>query len=381
MLLSLADIEQAGRRHLPRALHAYVSGGVEDNVSLAGNRAAFREYGFVPRVLVNVALRSQAATLFGRSYATPVGIAPMGICAMTAYRGDIVLARGAAAENALMIFSGSSLIPLEEVISSVKGSPPWFQAYLPGDVPRITALIDRVARAGFETLVLTVDVPVASNREHNVRAGFSTPLRPSLRLAWDGLSHPRWLFGTFLRTLVRHGMPHFENNFATRGAPVLSAQAVRDYSDRGHLTWEHFALIRRQWKGRLVVKGILHRDDARLAREAGADGIIVSNHGGRQLDGAAAPLRVLPEIVEACRDLPVMLDSGVRRGTDVLKALALGAKFVFIGRPFNYAAALGGEEGVRRALRIVSAEISIDMAMLGITSLEQLTPGQVRRVS
>jgi L-lactate dehydrogenase (cytochrome) len=380
-LLSLADFEDAGRRHLPRALHAYVSGGVEDDVSLAGNRAAYREYGFVPRVLVNIAQRSQATTLFGRRYETPVGIAPMGICAMTAYRGDIVLARGAAAEKALMIFSGSSLIPLEEVFSAVKDNPPWFQAYVPGDVPRIEALIARVARAGFETLVLTVDVPVASNREHNVRAGFSTPLRPSLRLAWDGISHPRWLFGTFLRTLVSHGMPHFENNFATRGAPVLSAQAVRDYSDRGHLTWEHFALIRRQWKGRLVVKGILHRDDARLAREAGADGVIVSNHGGRQLDGALAPLRVLPEIVEACHDLPVMIDSGVRRGTDVLKALALGAKFVFVGRPFKYAAALGGEAGVRRALRILSAEISTDMAMLGITSLGELGPGHVRRIA
>ena len=205
---------------------------------------------------------------------------------MTAYRGDIVLARGAAAENALMIFSGSSLIPLEQVISSVKEKPPWFQAYLPGDVPRIEALIERVARAGYETLVLTVDVPIAANREHNVRAGFSTPLRPSLRLAWDGLTHPRWLFGTFLRTLLAHGMPHFENNYATRGAPVLSAQAVRDYSDRGHLHWEHFRLIRGLWKGRLVVKGILHVEDARLARDAGADGIIVSNHGGRQLDGA-----------------------------------------------------------------------------------------------
>jgi L-lactate dehydrogenase (cytochrome) len=380
-LLCLADFEEAGRRYLPRALHAYVSGGVEDGVSLAGNRAAYREYGFVPRVLVNIAQRSQATTLFGRRYEMPVGIAPMGICAMTAYRGDIVLARGAAAEKALMIFSGSSLIPLEEVFASVKGDPPWFQAYVPGDVPRIEALIARVARAGFETLVLTVDVPVASNREHNVRAGFSTPLRPSLRLAWDGISHPRWLFGTFLRTLISHGMPHFENNFATRGAPVLSAQAVRDYSDRGHLSWEHFALIRRQWKGRLVVKGILHRDDARLAREAGADGLIVSNHGGRQLDGALAPLRVLPEIVEACHDLPVMIDSGVRRGTDVLKALALGAKFVFVGRPFNYAAALGGEAGVRRALRILSAEISTDMAMLGITSLAELGPGHVRRMA
>jgi L-lactate dehydrogenase (cytochrome) len=303
----------------------------------------------------------------------------MGLCAMTAYRGDIVLARSAAAEKVPLVFSGSSLIRLEEVIASAPDQPPWFQAYLPGNAPQIEALIERVARAGYETLVLTVDVPVPSNREHNVRAGFSTPLRPSLRLAWDGVSHPRWLFGTFLRTLLAHGMPHFENNYATRGAPVLSAQAVRDYSDRGHLHWEHFRLIRRIWNGTLVVKGILHADDARIACDAGADGIVVSNHGGRQLDGAVAPLRVLPQIVAACPRIPVLMDSGVRRGTDVLKALALGAKFVFVGRPFNYAAALAGEAGVRRAIGILAAEISTDMAMLGITSLAELTPRHLRR--
>ena len=333
----------------------------------------------MPRVLVDVSKRSTAATLFGRTYAAPFGIAPMGLCAMTAYRGDIVLARAAAAEKVPLVFSGSSLIRLEEVIASAQDQPPWFQAYLPGDASEIEALVERVARARYETLVLTVDVPVPSNREHNVRAGFSTPLRPSLRLAWDGASHPRWLLGTFVRTLLAHGMPHFENNYATRGAPVLSAQAVRDYSDRGQLHWAHFRLIRRLWKGMLVVKGVLHVDDARIARDAGADGIIVSNQGGRQLDGAVAPLRVLPQIVAECPQIPVMMDSGVRRGTDVLKALALGAKFVFVGRPFNYAAALGGEAGVRRAIGILAAELSTDMAMLGIISLAELTRAHVRR--
>jgi len=380
-LLSLHDIEEAGRRRLPAALRAYVAGGVEDGVSLAGNRAAYGEWSFVPRVLVNVAKRDLSTTLFGRRFDVPFGLAPMGICAMTGYRGDLSMARAAAAEKTLMVFSGSSLIPLEAVYAAAKESPPWFQAYLPGDIPRIDALLERVARAGYDVLVLTVDVPVASNREHNVRAGFSTPLRPSLRLAWDGLTHPRWLFGTFLRTLLLHGMPHFENNFAVRGAPVLSAQAVRDYSDRGHLNWEHFAHIRKRWKGRLVVKGILHVEDAKLARQHGADGIIVSNHGGRQLDGAIAPLRVLPEIVDACPDLQVMIDSGVRRGTDVLKALALGAKYVFVGRPMNYASALGGEAGVRRAISLLRAEVSTDMAMLGITSLAELSRAQLRRAS
>jgi L-lactate dehydrogenase (cytochrome) len=201
-----------------------------------------------------------------------------------------------------------------------------------------------------------------------------------VRLAWDGLTHPHWLFGTFLRTLARHGMPHFENNFATRGAPILSASVLRDYSDRGHLHWEHWRTVRRMWKGRLVIKGILHKADAALARDAGADGIIVSNHGGRQLDGAVAALRVLPGIVAACPDIPVMLDGGVRRGTDVLKALALGAKFVFAGRPFGYAAAIGGEAAVAHAIALLSAEVERDMAMLGINALADLGPEWLVRV-
>jgi L-lactate dehydrogenase (cytochrome) len=380
--LSLGDFEVAARRHLPRALWAYVSGGVEDNTARDGNRAAFREWTFVPRVLNDVGERSEETTLFGKTYSAPFGVAPMGITAMTAYRGDIVLARAAAAEKVVMIMSGSSLIPLEDVFACSRESPPWFGAYLPGDPAKIEALVERVARAGFPVLVITVDVPVGANRENNVRAGFSTPLRPTPSLAWDGITHPCWLFGTFLRTLVRHGMPHFENNYAERGAPVLSAAAVRDFAERGRLTWEHVARVRKQWKGPLLLKGILDREDALRAKGEGMDGVIVSNHGGRQLDAAIAPLRALPEIVQACgADYPVLLDSGVRRGTDILKALALGAKYVFAGRPFNYAAALGGEAGARRAMAILKNELSIDMAQLGITSLAGLSAGRLRRTT
>ena len=377
-MLSLDDFEAAARRHLPRPVFGYVAGAAETDWTHADNRAAFADYGFLPRVLVDVSTRSAQTTLFGRTHAAPFGIAPLGISALYAYRGDIVLATAAAEADIPMIMSGSSLIRLEEVAAKCPST--WFQAYLPGDVPAIVALIERVARAGFATLVVTVDSQVAGNRENNIRAGFSTPLRPTLRLAFDGITHPRWLCGTFLRTLARHGMPHFENNFATRGAPILSSTVLRDYSDRGHLHWEHWRLVRRMWKGTLVIKGILDKADARLARDAGADGLIVSNHGGRQLDGAVAALRVLPGIVAACPDIPVMLDGGVRRGSDVLKALALGAKFVFVGRPFGYAAAIGGIAGVTHAIELLSAEILRNMAMLGITDLAQLHPGWLMRV-
>ena len=369
-ILCLDDFEAAAAAHLPRPLFGYIAGAAETSLSFRANRKAFDDYRFVPRVMVDVSTRSTRQTLLGHCYAAPFGIAPLGLSALTAYRGDIVLARAAASADIPMIMSGSSLIRLEEVAAASPRA--WFQAYLPGDEEAIIALVERVARAGFKTLVITVDTPVAANRENNVRAGFSTPLRPSLRLAWDGLTHPRWLLGTFAQTLVRHGMPHFENNYATRGAPIMSPNVERDFSDRGHLNWGHLKLIRRLWAGTLVVKGILNSRDARVAGEAGADGVIVSNHGGRQLDGAVSPLSVLPEIVEACPDLPVMLDGGIGRGTDVLKAVALGARVVFIGRPFAYAAAVGGEPGVAHAIRLLAAEVSRNMAMLGIAALGEL---------
>jgi L-lactate dehydrogenase (cytochrome) len=378
-LLSLDDFEQAARRHLPRPVFAYVSGGVETDAALRDNRAAFDELGFIPRVLVDVSKRTTATTLFGREYSAPFGIAPMGISALSAYRGDLVQAAGAKASNIPMIMSGSSLIRLEEVCSACPET--WFQAYLPGEPERIIGLVDRAATAGFKTLVVTVDVAVLSNRENNVRAGFSTPLRPSLRLAWDGITHPRWLFGNALRTIVRHGMPHFENSFATRGAPILARDVERDFTKRDHLDWSHLALIRKRWQGRLVVKGVMNPLDARIAKDQGVDGLIVSNHGGRQLDFTVSPLRVLASVVEAAGGIPVMMDSGIRRGTDIMKALALGASFVFVGRPFNYAASIAGEEGVRHACEILQGELYRGMAQLGITSLGELDAAKLMRIA
>lgn len=372
-LRCLDDFEHAARLRLPRPVFGYLAEAAETKQSLRGNRECFNDFGFVPRVMMDVSRRSTATALFGQEYAAPFGMAPMGISALYAYRGDLVLARAAARANIPMIMSSSSLIRLEDVAAEKLGA--WFQAYLPGDAANVAALIERVAKAGFTTLVLTVDTPVTPNPENFARNGFSSPLRPGMRLFWEGVSHPRWLFGTFLRTIAHHGVPHFENNYARRGAPILSSTVTRDFADRGHLNWEHFALLRKLWSGKIIVKGILHAHDACIARDMGADGIIVSNHGGRQLDGAVAPLRVLPEIVKACPDIPVMLDGGIRRGTDVLKALALGAKFVFVGRPFGFALAAGGAQGVTHAVNLLAQEVSRNMAMLGITRLEELDAG------
>ena len=378
-ILKLDDFELAARRHLPRPLYSYVSGGVEDFVTLRENRAAFAEWGFVPRVLVGVGNRTQSVELLGKTYAHPFGIGPMGISAMTAYRGDLVLARAARQANIPMVMSGSSLIRLEEI--AAENPDAWFQAYLPGDVSRIDPLVDRIASAGYRTLMLTVDTPATPNREHNLRAGFTSPLRPSLRLAWDGIARPRWLFGTFLPTFLRHGMPHFENSYAERGVAMLSRGVMRDFGERGHLDWTHVARIRERWRGSLVIKGIMHPDDARLASDHGADAVIVSNHGGRQLDGAVSALRVLQDVVAACKAIPVMMDGGIRRGTDVLKALALGARFVWVARPFNYAAAIAGGAGVKHAIALLASEIDRDMAMLGVRSVGELSPRCLQRLA
>ncbi|GAB6387244.1 alpha-hydroxy acid oxidase [Stutzerimonas marianensis] len=370
-ILNLHDLERAAKRHLPRPIYGYIANVAEDGHTARANRSAFDAYSFLPRALVDVSTISLETELLGRRYALPVGIAPMGISALSAYRGDLVQAQAASKADIPMILSGSSLIRMEEVLST--GETDWFQAYLPGDHAGIEALIERVHKAGFDKLVITVDYPVPPNSDNNTRSGFSSPLRPSLRLAYDGLVRPRWLFGTFLRTLINHGMPHFENNYATRGIAIISGNVKRDFSGRSHLNWSYLELVRRLWPGKLVVKGILHPDDARRARDIGADAIIVSNHGGRQLDGTVSAVDALPGVVAATDGLPVMVDSGFRRGTDVLKALALGACFVFIGRPFNYAAAYAGEEGVSHAIGLLKAELQRDMALLGLTRIDEVT--------
>lgn len=379
-ILSLDDFEHAARCHLPRPLFGYIAGAAEDNTSLAGNRSAFLHYGLKTRVMVDVSQRVQRTSLFGIDYLMPFGIAPVGISAISAYRGDIVTATAAQREGVPAIMSGTSLIRMEEVARAAPST--WFQAYLPGDTSKIAPLIDRIDAAGFKTLVVTVDIPVWANRENNVRTGFSMPLRPSLRLAWDGLVRPRWLLGTFVRTFALHGMPHFENSFASRGAPMLSNTAIRDTTGRDHLNWSHLEAIRRRWPGHLVIKGILHEDDARRAVAIGSDGIIVSNHGGRQLDGAVAPLVMLPRIVDQVgHQTVVMMDGGVRRGADVLKAVALGARMVFLGRPFMYAAAVAGEAGVRHAIGLLHDEVDRNMAMLGACSIDEITPDLLVRTS
>lgn len=367
-ILRLDDFESAARKRLPKPIFVYYQSAVQDRITFNRNRRDFDKYGFVPRVLTDTSKRDQSVVLFGKRHPLPFGIAPMGMSALATYDGDNVLARVAAEAGIPSVLSAASLTPLEQV-AATPGR--WFQTYLPAETGRIEPMIDRVSRSDFDALVLTVDVPVNPNPENQKRAGFSSPLQPSLTLAWQGMTHPTWTIGTILRTIAAKGMPCFDNMDARPGPPIVSKDLVRNLGLRDGLTWKHLELIRRRWKKLLIVKGIIAAEDSRIAAELGVDGIIVSNHGGRQLDGTISSLAALPACVEAAPGIPVMLDSGVRRGGDVLKAYALGAAFVFVGRPFLFAAAVAGTDGVRHCIDLLTSEIDRDMALLGVNAINR----------
>ena len=368
-IVSLDDFEEPARRYIPRPIFGYIKSGAEREDSGRANRAAYESLSFLPKTLVDTSTRNQQTKIFGRTYDSPFGVSPMGGTSIGAYQGDLSVARSVAAANIPMILSGASFITLERVKQA--GPTAWFQAYIPGDDAVIARLVERVTRGGYETLVVTLDVTVPAKLDFSLRSGFRKPFHPTPRFIWDVLVRPRWLCGMFLRTLLTHGMPHVEN--MEPRTPMISRSGDRPNRGLDQLSWANIETVRRLWKGNLVLKGVLNKNDVKTAREAGVDGIIVSNHGGRQLDGAVPPLRVLPGIVAEAGDMTIMLDSGVRRGTDVLKALALGAKFVFAGRPFLYSAAVGGDAGVAHAIGILRDEIDRDMALLGVTSLAEVT--------
>jgi L-lactate dehydrogenase (cytochrome) len=263
-ILCLDDFEPAARRFLPKSIFGYIAGGVETDWSVRANRRAFERYAFKPRMLVDVSRRSTVQALFGHTYDAPFGIAPMGASGLAGFHADLAYARATAVANIPFLLSGASIVTLERV---AKANPStWFQAYLPADRDEIDELIDRVRDAGYENLVVTVDVPVSGNRENNVRNGYSSPLRPTLKLAIDGLTHPFWLIETVARTLMTEGMPRFENWARSRRVPVFSATADRSLT-RDSLNWDDIAWLRARWKGRMLLKGILATADARRARE------------------------------------------------------------------------------------------------------------------
>ncbi len=368
------DLREKARRRLPGGLFQFVDRGSEDERSLRHNREVFGRIRFRPRTLVDVSARSQQVSVFGKLQHMPVAVGPTGTAGMMWFQGDVALARAAKEAGVPFTCATGSITSLEEIARDAGGTL-WFQLYMAADRSRSEQLIKRAHDAGYEALFVTVDGVVSGNREYNLRHGFTIPFRFSLRNVWDVVSHPRWLLGTLGRWILHSGMPRYRNFPAETQQRVTAAPMGRSMLKSDALNWEDIRWVRSIWPGKLVVKGILRADDALLAVQHGCDGVVVSNHGGRNLDGAVSPIEALPEVVAAVGSkLTVFVDGGVRRGADVVKALALGAHCVLLGRSTLYGIGAAGGPGAARVLEMFRDEISRVLALLGCPSVSALNP-------
>jgi L-lactate dehydrogenase (cytochrome)/(S)-mandelate dehydrogenase len=379
--VNIEDLHRMAKRRLPKIAFDYIEGGLEDERGLARNTSAFHKHRLLPRYLVDVSVRDQSQTLFGQKFSSPFGISPTGGTSLFRNHTDLMLAEAARDANIPYIMSGGSSETIE-ACAKIAPKNHWYQLYA-ARKPEINAdLIRRTADAGLGALVLTVDTPVGSKRERNIRNGFrnirggltqALSLKPAILI--EAMTHPGWI----VEYLKRGGGTPMLGNWQPYAPPGSSASEVYEFSSSvrpfNAQTWRDLEAYRKLFPRALVVKGIMNPADAIRAVEVGCDGILVSNHGGRQLDQAPASLDVLPAIKAAVGDkAAVLLDSGARRGADILIALCLGADFCFFGRPTLYGAAAGGLPGVKKAIEIFRGEIDLVMGQIGCPSLDQLGP-------
>ncbi len=373
---NIEDLRRIAKRRIPRIAWDYLDGGAEDDVTLKRNRAVFESIRLRPHTLIDVSQRSQEVTVFGKTYPAPFGLAPTGAAGLYGFAADIALARAARDAGVPFVLSTASFEPLEEVARAAAGGTLWFQLYMSKDREAARKLVTRALDSGYEALIVTTDVPVMGNREFNRRNGFTIPFRLNARGIIDGALHPRWLLGVFMRTLLTSGVPRFRNTDVNVGGRIVAKPLDEFRARREALDWSDFRWLRELWPHKLFLKGVLRGDDAQLAAQYGADGVFISNHGGRQLDGAISPLEALPEIRAVLgKRLAIMVDGGFRRGSDIVKALALGADMAFVGRAPLYGIAAGGEQGALHAIRLLSSEVDRVLALLGCPSVGELDTG------
>jgi (S)-mandelate dehydrogenase len=375
--LNIADLREIARRQVPGFAFEYVEGGAEDEATLRHNREALAALRFVPQTLIDTSGRTCETSLFGRRCAAPLVIAPTGLNGMLHPKGDIALARAAASFGIPYTLSTLSTTRLEDVAAKAGGRL-WVQLYVMKNRAIAENVMARADAAGYEALVFTSDANVFGSREWDKR-NYARPGRPRLRAVLDAMRHPRWL----TQVLLRQGVPRFRNIedfLPPEAASAVGGSTLVPQLFEPTIVWKDLDWIRRHWTGKLMVKGVLSVEDARRAADAGCDGIVLSNHGGRQLDYCVAPIEVLGEIAGAVGSrLTILIDSGFRRGSDVAKALALGAQGVMIGRAALYGLAAGGEHGVRRALDMLAVELDRVLGQLGCRSLAELKPSHLLR--
>jgi len=370
---SIEDLRLAARRKLPRALFDFFDGGAEDEVTLRANRSAFQVWRFRPQVLRDVSAVNTQTQLFGRSMAMPMATAPTGALGYGQPGADLAIAQAAAAAGIPYILSSTATASLERIASAVQGRL-WFQPYTLKDRDFFTGLIRRALAADFEALVITVDLPVGGKRERDRRNHFSVPFRFTAHNLMDFASKPVWCWQMWRQPFpVMENLLGLDQNESTSSASAMASSVGRNHDTA--FDWDMLKKVRDIWPRPLLLKGVLHPEDAKRACKIGCDALVVSNHGGRQLDGAVASMDALPEVLQAVDGrIPVWMDGGIRRGQDVVKALALGAQGVLIGRAMVYGAMAGGQAGAHRALALLHDELIRTMQLCGLSSLSDIGP-------
>ena len=369
-VFSTEDMARLAGKKLPRSIFDFYSGGAEDEITMRANRTAFEDICLVPRILSVKGAVDTSQTILGSSAKLPIAIAPMGAVGFGRRDGDIAIARAARVAGIPYVLSTTATTSIEH-LAEAAGGKLWFQLYALRHREASFRLVDRAKAAGYEALVVTADVPVGGKRERDLRNDFSMPFRFTARNLIDFASRPRWALD-----MLVNGIPPLPNLAEVVGGDVLPVDAAASVGREFDPTfnWEDLKAIRKRWPGQLILKGVLSVADALLAADAGCNAIIVSNHGGRQLDGAIATMRALPEISGALGErLEILIDGGIRRGSDIAKAVALGATAVLVGRPALYGACVGGEAGVSHVLGILRDELVRSMTLCGVADLASIT--------
>ncbi len=365
-IYSLSDARRHARRRMPKMTFDYIDGSAGEELACKLNIDAIEALRLLPRVLVNVEQRALGKTLFDVAYDLPFGIAPMGMCNLSWPGGDAMLARAAVHYNIPIVLSTMASSSIEQTAERTGGKA-WFQLYVGQSEEVAMDLVDRAEKSGYTRLMLTVDVPEIGYRARERRNGFQSPLRIGPRQFFDFATHPRWSL-----TTLATGVPGLANVNLPGGKQFKRNEA------RGKVDWAFLDRLRQRWPGPLIVKGVLNPDDALRIRDAGADAVYVSNHGGRQLDSAPPAIAMLPRVRAAVGpEYPVLFDSGVRNGEAVVKALALGADYVFVGRPLLYAIGAAGYAGLEQMIELIRAQVDITLAQLGCPDVNDVGPAYV----